>query len=37
MMTEEALDRRIIEVLMPHSLILDIGCGDDRLVNAPIG
>ena len=36
-MSEEALDQRIIENLKPFSIILDIGCGDGRLVNALVG
>ena len=35
-MTEQALDQRIMELLKQLRLILDIGCGDGRLVNALI-
>ncbi len=35
-MLEDTLDQRIIEILQPIQLILDIGCGDGRLVNALI-
>lgn len=33
-MSEEILDRQIVELLEACSFILDIGCGDGRLVNA---
>ncbi|MEW6716539.1 MAG: class I SAM-dependent methyltransferase [Chloroflexota bacterium] len=33
-MSEEELDRRILEHLEPFTIILDIGCGDGHLVNA---
>lgn len=33
-MSKEVIDKRIVELLKPYSFILDIGCGDGRLVNA---
>jgi len=35
-MPEEELDQRILTILTPYNHILDIGCGDGRLVNALI-
>ena len=36
MMSEEALNQRIVMLLTPYNHILDIGCGDGQLVNALI-
>ncbi len=36
-MSDKEIDRRIVELLKPFSFILDIGCGDGRLINTLVG